>query len=240
RANGQAGALNWTAGIYYLAIQQDDYINFLFPALSGSDFAFSDTNSIQQRTTSVAPFGQIEWKFTDTLRLTAGARYTHDRKTFDSKVFFYELGNGYSGGTGTTVFNPPLLTYDFSPSSVGNAATLSNGLVSGKLQLDYTPQPGELLYAGISRGVKGGGFNTNVSGNLTNEATPFKPEHAYTYEVGSKVDLLDKHLRINSSVYYYDYKQYQGFSFTGLQGVVGNYDGHFSGAELELVAILPA
>jgi outer membrane receptor protein involved in Fe transport len=102
------------------------------------------------------------------------------------------------------------------------------------------PQEGELLYAGISRGVKGGGFNTNVSGNLTNAATPFQPEHAYTYELGSKVDLLDKRLRINSSVYYYDYKQYQGFSFTGLQGVVGNYDGHFDGAEIELVAILPA
>jgi iron complex outermembrane receptor protein len=240
RANGQVGALNWTAGLYYLNIQQDDYINFLFPALSGSDFAFSDTNSIQQRTTSVAPFGQIEWKFTDALRLTAGARYTHDRKTIDSKVFFYELGNGYSGGTGTTVYNPPLLTYDFSPSSVGNAATLSNGLVSAKLQLDYTPHPGALLYAGVSRGVKGGGFNTNVSGNLTNEATPFKPETVYDYEVGSKFDLLDRHLRIDSSLFYYDYRAFQGFAFTGLQGVVGNYDGKFAGAETEIVASLPA
>jgi iron complex outermembrane recepter protein len=112
--------------------------------------------------------------------------------------------------------------------------------VSGKLELDYKPVEGELLYAGVSRGVKGGGFNTNVSGGLTNAATPFKPEHALTYEIGSKSDLFDKHLRLNSSVYYYDYKDYQGFAFTGLQGVVGNYNGHFAGGQFQAVASLPA
>jgi iron complex outermembrane receptor protein len=239
RATGTTGSLTWYTGLYYLTIDQTVYINFLFPSLAGTDFAFSDTNQIAQRTTSVAPFAQIEWKFADSLRLTAGARYTHDRKTFDSKVYFFELGNGYSGGTGTTIFNPPLLVYDFSAASVGNAATETNGLWSGKLQLDYTPAEGKLIYAGISRGVKGAGFNTNVSGNLTNAATPFGPETMYAYEVGEKFDLLDKHLRINGSVFYYDYRDFQGFAFNGLQGVVGNYNGHFAGGELEVLSSLP-
>jgi iron complex outermembrane receptor protein len=240
RATGVAGAARWSAGLYYLDVDQDVYINFLFPSLSGTSFSFSDSNALAQRTTSIAPFGQIEWQLSDTLGLTTGLRYTHDRKTFDSKVYYYELGNGYSGGTGTTVYNPPLLTYDFSAATVGSLATQNAGLVSGKLELDYKPEEGKLLYAGISRGVKGGGFNTNVSGGLTIAATPFKPEHALTYEIGSKFDLLDRHLRLNSSVYYYDYKDYQGFAFTGLQGVVGNYNGHFAGGQFEAVASLPA
>jgi iron complex outermembrane receptor protein len=240
RATGVTGPATWNAGLYYLDVDQDVYIDFLFPSLSGTSYAFNDTNKIAQRTTSIAPFGQIEWKLSDTLNLTTGLRYTHDRKTFDSKVYYNELGNGYSGGTGTTVYNPPLLTYDFSAATVGGLATQTAGLVSGKLELDYKPVEGELLYAGVSRGVKGGGFNTNVSGGLTLAATPFKPEHALTYEIGSKSDLFNQHLRLNSSVYYYDYKDYQGFAFTGLQGVVGNYNGHFAGGQFQAVASLPA
>jgi iron complex outermembrane receptor protein len=239
RATGTTGSLTWYTGVYYLTIDQSVYIDFLFPSLSGSSFAFSDTNRINQRTTSVAPFAQVEWKFADQFRLTVGARYTRDRKTFDSKVYFYELGNGYSGGTGSTVYNPPLLTYDYSKATVGNLATENNGLVSGKVQLDYTPTDGGLLYVGVSRGVKGAGFNTNVSGALTNAATPFGPETMYAYEVGEKFEFFDKHLRVNSSVFYYDYRNFQGFAFTGLQGVVGNYNGHFDGGEIEIVSSLP-
>jgi iron complex outermembrane receptor protein len=239
RATGVTGPATWNAGLYYLDIDQDVYIDFVFPALSGTSYAFNDFNDLAQRTTSVAPFGQVEWKLSDTLDLTTGVRYTHDRKTFDSQVYYNELGNGYSGGTGTTVYNPPLLTYNFSKYTVGDLAVQNSGLVSGKIELDYKPAESELIYAGVSRGVKGGGFNTNVSGGLTNAATPFKPEHALTYEIGSKVELLGRHLRLNNSVYYYDYKDYQGFAFTGLQGVVGNYNGHFAGSEFEVVASLP-
>lgn len=238
RVNGAAGALTYTAGIYYLNIKQDALQAFAFPALSGSDFAFDDTNPVRQRAESYAAFGQLEYEFTDKLKATFGLRYTRDKKTVDSKVFFNELGNGYSGGTGSTVFSPPLLVYDFSPATVGDLATAKDGLWSGKFQLDYKPNSDALIYASVSRGAKGPGFNTNVSGNLTDAETPFGSESLWAYEVGAKFDLLDRHLRFNSSVFYYDYSDFQGFAFNGLQGVVSNYDGHFYGGEVELVAKL--
>lgn len=236
RVNGTAGALTYTAGLYYLNINQMAPQAFVFPALAGTDFAFSDFNTIEQKGESYAAFGQLEYELSDAFKATLGLRYTHDKKAIDSKVYFNELGNGYSGGTGSTVFVPPLLVYDFSPESVGSLATVSDDLWTGKFQIDYKPNDDALIYASVSRGAKGPGFNSNVSGNLTAAETPFGSESLWAYEVGAKLDLLDRHLRFNSSAFYYDYSDFQGFAFNGLQGVVGNYDGYFYGGEVELVA----
>lgn len=233
RISGVADDLTWTTGLYYLNVDQDVEVAFSFPALSGSDFAFSDVNEVKQELESYAGFGQLEYALTDTLSGTLGLRYTKDEKKISSKVFFFELGNGYFGGTGSEVFDPPLLAYDFSKQTVGGLAEASDGMWSGKVQLDYRPGDDSLFYAGISRGTKGPGFNTNVSGNLTNEETPFDSEDVIAYEIGSKLELLDNTLRLNTSAFYYDYSDFQGFAFNGLQGVVGNYDGNFKGAELE-------
>ncbi len=234
RANGEMGSLFWTAGFFYLNIDQTSNIDFVFPLLSGDDFAFSDTNQLAQKTSSYAFFGQAEYSFTDKLRGTLGLRYTRDKKSIDSKVFFLELGNGYSGGTGTTVFDPPFLAYDFSPETVGDLATVEDDLWTGKAQLDYTPTDNTLFYVSASRGQKGPGFNTNVSGNLTIPETPFGSEILWAYEAGAKLSLADRRIQFNASGFYYDYEDFQGFAFNGLQGVVGNYDGEFYGGEVEI------
>jgi iron complex outermembrane receptor protein len=240
RGAGSIGSHEWTAGVYYLDIETSTFGDFFFPILSGTDFAFDNYQTMNQQTNSLAPFGQVEWQLGDRLTLITGIRYTYDEKTFDSQVYFRELGNGYSGGTGTSVFPPPgLLVYDFRKATVGKLAEQNEGLWSGKVQLDYKPEAGGLLYAGISRGVKGAGFNGNLGGGLSNEDTPFDSESVTTYELGGKFDVMDNRLRLNSSVYYYDYSDYQGYAFNGTQGVVGNYDGRFFGAELEMQANLP-
>ena len=40
--------------------------------------------------------------------------------------------------------------------------------------------------------------------------------------------------RINATAFYYDYKDYQGFLFTGVGGVVVNNDADNNGIELEI------
>ena len=239
RLTGDLGPLVWTAGVYYLDIDADASQDFLFPLFSDSDFAFDLSNIYAQKTTSWATFGQIEWQFSDAFRLIAGLRYTYDEKKFDSKVFFNELGNGYEGGTGSTIFQPPLLVYDFSSATVGDIAEQDNDLWSGKVQLEYTASDRALLYAGISQGVKGAGFNTNIGGAITIEETPFTNESLLAYEVGGKFDLRDGSLRLNTALFYYDYSDYQGYAFNGLQGVVSNYDATMYGGEIEIEQQLP-
>jgi iron complex outermembrane receptor protein len=237
RATGSLRDLVWTTGLYYLDIDQDVLQSFFFPVLSGTDFAFSDANLVEQKTSSYAVFGQLEYRMTDQFSATLGARYTRDKKEFDSQTLFFELGNGYGGGSGSTIFEPPLLVYDFSEETVGGLATAEQGMWTGKVQLDYTPTDSSLFYVGLSRGVKGPGFNTNVSANLTNPETPFGDETVYAYEAGMKLALLSSRVQVNASTFYYDYEDFQGFAFNGFQGVVGNYDGEFYGAELEVNAV---
>lgn len=239
RINGEAGNLNYTAGAYYLNIKQTGFINFVFPALAGSDFSFDSSNTFAQKLESYALFGQLEYALSDKLSATVGIRWTHDNKRITSQTVFNELGNGYSGGTGTVVYTPPLLAYDFSPAAVGALARHSADLWSGKFQLDYKPVDDVLLYASVSRGAKGPGFNTNVGGALLISETPFGSENLWAYEGGFKTRILDRRVTFNGSIFYYDYNDFQGFAFSGLQGLIANYDARFYGGEVELAARLP-
>lgn len=238
RVNGTGadGKLDWTTGVYYLEIEQDMFISFAYPSLSGTDFGFSNVNIIEQNSESYAVFGQLEYQVTEKVRATFGLRYTNDQKDIDSKLFYFELGNGYFGGEGSVVYDPPLLDYDFSQETVGSLATLDEDLWTGKVQIDYTPRVDSLLYANISRGQKAPGFNTNITGALLPEETPYESEALWAYEVGGKFTLADGRVQLNAGVYYYDYEDFQGYAFAGFQNIVGNYDGQYFGGELEIVA----
>jgi len=238
RATGTSkdAKLVWTTGVYYLNIEQDAYISFEYPLLSGDDFSFSDINIIDQRAESYAVFGQVEYQITDMLKASLGLRYTKDERDIDSKLFYLELGNGYFGGTGTVIYDPPLLDYDFSPATVGSLSQVEDDLWTGKAQLDCTHSDNTLIFLRASRGQKGPGFNTNVTGLLAPSETPFDSETVWAYEAGAKMALADRKVQLNISGYYYDYKDFQGYTFAAFQNIVANYDGEFYGGEVEVIA----
>lgn len=228
KISGTSDLLKYTAGFYYLHTDLNSRQQYVI---------FGNTpdylNLADQKMSSWALFGQTEYQISPTLSATLGLRYTHERKTFDSKAY-----TNYTGG------QPSNPGYDFSFENplIGSKAIQSKGLWSGKFQLDYKPNDDTLLYISASRGVKAGGFNTNLSA-FSDAAfvarTPFRDEHVYAYEGGAKLGLLENKLRINASSFYYDYHNFQGFAYVGIQGVVGNYDGRFYGGELEM-AVAPA
>ena len=55
------------------------------------------------------------------------------------------------------------------------------------------------------------------------------------YEAGFKSTLFGGNTRLNASVFYYDYKDYQAFSFEGLSNVVSNKDATIQGLDAELI-----
>ncbi|WP_338241923.1 TonB-dependent receptor [Aurantiacibacter hainanensis] len=78
-----------------------------------------------------------------------------------------------------------------------------------------------LVYASVSTGFKGGGVNPrpffgpsagdcNAPGYVApapcNQLRSFEPEEITTYEVGFKLDALDRALRLNGAAFYNDYK----------------------------------
>jgi iron complex outermembrane receptor protein len=183
------------------------------------------------KTTSYAAFGQLEYRFTDLLGLTLGARVTKDKKDYLFTWYPYEYFPHST--TGATVLLTRLSGLAL---STDYAASRDDTLVTGKVQLDFHVSPDFLAYAGVNRGVKGGGYTAPLFPfTITDLSTmTFKPEKLTSYEAGFKSEYLEHRLRLNGAAYYYDYKDYQALIYTvSLEQLIVNADAKHVGAELE-------
>ncbi|WP_288959684.1 TonB-dependent receptor, partial [uncultured Sulfitobacter sp.] len=108
----------------------------------------------------------------------------------------------------------------------------------GKIQFDWRPNDDLLLYAGVNRGVKAGSFNAPLLGAFLgaggDPSIPYDEEILTAFEGGFKATFGDGKTRLNGSVFFYDYSDYQAFLFVGVGGVVINADAETYGLELEL------
>jgi iron complex outermembrane receptor protein len=127
-----------------------------------------------------AIFGRVSVQATDELRLSAEARYQDEEKSLVS---------------GPTTFSPAVATR--------NASWVQ---FTPRFTVDYKLSTGHLLYATAARGAKAGGFNLSA---LVASQFRFDPDYNWTYEVGSKNDLLDGRLRLNGAVFYMDWANRQ-------------------------------
>ncbi|MBC2666006.1 TonB-dependent receptor [Novosphingobium flavum] len=132
---------------------------------------------------SWSAFAEGTYKLGASTNLTAGVRFTSDKRSF--------AGNGvnYSSITGTSTIVP------YTPSR------LSNRNATWKVSLDHRFSPELLAYASYNRGFRAGGFGPSlVNGTLPT----LRPELVDAFEVGIKSDLLDRKVRVNLSGYYND------------------------------------
>jgi iron complex outermembrane receptor protein len=231
RLNGESDRMRWVTGLYYLNIDLSTGVSitadptYLFQPLVG--VAWEDTAITKLETNSYSFFGQLEYDLTDQVSLIAGLRAIQEDKDFTGEETFFASTD------------PLRLEYDtplFSPQPRRDHQQ-NKGLWSGKLQLDWHANDDLLLYAGVNRGVKAGGFNApfTFGAGFPAEDIPYGEEELLAYETGFKWDgLLGGSTRLNGSFYYYDYKDYQGFFFTQITGFVRNVDAEYKGFELEL------
>ncbi len=73
--------------------------------------------------------------------------------------------------------------------------------VTGRANLDWTPNDEDLIYLSVTSGTRAGGFNL---GNFSANAK-YKAESLVAYELGYKGEMLDGTMQVNAAVYYYDY-----------------------------------
>jgi iron complex outermembrane recepter protein len=183
-------------------------------------------------TKSYAAFGQLEYRFSDLIGLTVGARFTGDKKDYH---FSWEPYLYYPQGTSgqITLLTRPtglILSDDYYNSR-------SDNLWSGKAQLDFHVAPDALLYLSYNRGVKGGGFTAPLFPGTINDISTltFRPEVLTSYEAGFKTEFMQHTVRLNGAVYYYDYKDYQALIYTvGLEQLIVNANAKHKGAELDM------
>jgi outer membrane receptor protein involved in Fe transport len=165
---------------------------------------------------SMAGFGEAYFQVHDDVKITAGARYTKDKKaadTYDFNKQFIYPGRGFSAD-----------------SIKHQADTFAEW--TGRAGVDWKITPDMMLYGFISRGYKGGGFNSATGGTV---ADNFEPEIVDALEVGIKNTFMDGRIQANGTVFAYDYQGYQISRIVNLSSVNDNIDAKIYGAEFELV-----
>ncbi len=200
--------LNYVFGAYYF--QESATENDL--ALIAENLLAVSTG-YHQKTKNYAFFGQVDWRITDLIGITAGGRYTDERKSFTSNTidlngFTYKL-------FGCPVIGPPCSTalgfpnpanpLDFYP---GAGQRLTSNNFSPKFGVDLHPADGIMIYGTYSRGYKAGSFVSGVQAPTAQIAT-FGPEKADTFEVGLKSRLFARRLQLNIAAYTTRYENIQ-------------------------------
>lgn len=187
-------------------------------------YAYGTSENVSE---SYATFGQVDWQATEELKVTAGLRYTYDRKrSYEGARLFclYTVSCAVSRTGGgrpvdiTDFVSAPATQPQLDPSVVGAVYTdpttgirhrqLKNNwdAITGTLGVDWKPDPDTLVYAKYSRGYKAGGFNSGTT--TLNQFVTTEDETINAYEVGVK-KTLGGNLQVNSSLFYYDYRDIQ-------------------------------
>lgn len=191
------GRLTWVGGLFYFEesrFNKSDRTNSFGGPGNTTDYA--------SRSKSYSAFGQASLKVTDTLSLTAGARYTIDKR---SAI----LSRPLPDATGTLVGCAfPGLTVD--ACSLNGAKTFK--AFTYTLSADYKIDVDTLIYVASRKGYRSGGFSSTQSTTGDGTLIPFKSEKITDYEIGFKRDWHlggDVALRTNLAAYHQQYSDIQ-------------------------------
>jgi iron complex outermembrane receptor protein len=187
-----------------------------------------------------AVFGQGTYKFNDQWSLTAGLRYTMDRKSGDEsqRLILYSPAGPFGPALGGAFAFDVSSDMDPNTPGVQNFRHLSDswGATTGTLNLNWQPDHDTLVYGKYSRGYKSGGF---LLGTLSPEPEA-KQESVNAFEVGAKKTIA-RTLIVNASAFYNDYSNLQlnvsqlNAAGTATASDFVNVDARAYGLELETI-----
>ncbi|WP_313803228.1 TonB-dependent receptor [Sphingobium sp.] len=207
---GSTGRLQYVLGVFGYRERANSYFN---ASLTESLLL---TQGIDATTKSFAAFGQGSYSLTDQFKLTAGLRYTIDKKSASNiyGIQFFDPPGAAGGLTGDL---------DQQPVGTGNIFNGKNTRQAWtpKFGIEYQANPDTLIYASLTRGFKSGGYNLLIDPTST-DAAEYGPEKLWAYEAGLKLRLPSIRGAFNLAGFYYDYKglQVNQFVFLGNGNVV--------------------
>ncbi|MDB6009117.1 MAG: hypothetical protein JWL65_1367 [Gammaproteobacteria bacterium] len=221
------------------------------PGVAGYADAFRQTSK------SFAFFSNETYSITPALDLTAGFRYTHEKKV--ATLNYNDTDGGAGCGSLLTsprvrALNPASPEYQFllgygcsvvfNPffNRLSEVQSLTENNVSGTVKLSYRFNDELMTYLSFADGYKAGGFNL---GRVTNPAaanplapvldTSFPEETVDSYELGVKSTLADQTVRLDAALFDQRYRDFQLNTYTGILFVVTSIPRVESkGAELNL------
>ncbi|MFA5632226.1 MAG: TonB-dependent receptor [Porticoccaceae bacterium] len=203
----QGDKLDWILGAYIY----NDESGFVRPYGIGiSGLAVGATQNILALidTESYALFGELTYALTERTKLTAGLRWTKDKRSIDQEVFLN--GNQIAAIEQSEEWDEP----------------------TWRLVLDHQINDDVMVYGSYSRGFKSGNYNVSGVGTPAVE-----PEFIDAYELGIKSSLADGRVQLSAATYFYDYKDLQLARIEGGSLVTVNAaSAEIMGFEMDLLA----
>jgi outer membrane receptor protein involved in Fe transport len=205
----------WTTGIFYSEDRQtyleqihDPMLNAFWQAVAGVPYTtvFTDNNGnpvpyvasfptdsyfleTHSKDRQLAWYGEATYSLTDSLKATAGVRFSRTEFSF----------NTYTGGP--QLFNQP----------IANSGDKKENSFTPKIDLSYQLDPNDLFYATYAKGFRPGGANNPVPQaacaqdfqNFGISASPatYDSDTVKSFEIGAKNNFANR-IRIATSVYY--------------------------------------
>lgn len=197
--------IEFVAGLYYWEVDYEqrwdtgelfyvlDTIGQIVPGVpGGAGFPpnILSRNGQNQETESLAAFFSGDWKITDQWTITAGVRWTEEKKDFLGGA-----GQFYPGGT------PP-------PTPEFTAFSDEWDEISPKLGFRYQHNDDIMVFGSYSEGFKSGGFFGRQS-NFEGPDPTYEPEFVENWELGMKSEWMDGRLIFNPTVFFSNYDDKQ-------------------------------
>ncbi len=207
---------DWMVGAVYAEdeLAEDRYCEF--PSNLYFDYAVfpgCGTMIYDQDTTAWSVYGQVSIPLSDNLKLTADARYTAEEKDYLGGVWINDgawtctlLGFDLESCAAVLGYDPVTNLF---PLAVGAQAEYAEDEPSFKVNLDYARSADLLLYASVGRTFKSGGFFGGFFFS-PDAIVAYAPETNVAVEAGFKSTLAGGSVRLNGSIFRYDYEDFQG------------------------------
>jgi len=187
QGTAQGDSLKYLVGLFYLdeTGKQDFGWNITRPFFNVGAVS---QNQIEAQTKSISAFGELGYAITENLKITAGARWTQDKKEFDETFQFLFLG-------------PNPVPDPLGPVAIDNKYTKFTPKLGLDYSVDWASVDSMMLYFSATRGFKSGGYNgINITNNDIARIA-YGPEENTTFELGAKTEFFNRRARVNAALF---------------------------------------
>lgn len=204
-ASPDKGRFSWILGTYYLHDKTDSFgqLANYGPVNFGVD---GDAYDFDLKTDNLAGFASVSYELTPRLKLTAGGRYTWERKSVAGKAWDYltQPGNLFDASHVALLYLDTAANryVDTTGASIGTTPTSKSWRkFTWDVSADYRIAEDVLAFARVARGFRSGSFNTYVAN--PGDFSVYDPETLTSYEAGIKTQWLDRRLTLNLTGFHY-------------------------------------
>jgi iron complex outermembrane recepter protein len=173
-----------------------DGIAVLPPSYAGQ--YFTETMDNTGDFTNWGIFGDVTYNLTETVRVSAGLRYSYDEKTYSWQTFPNPIDWPYA---------PARVNYNPGQAGIPEANYFDKfedsndwSKTTGRLVFDWQFIDSAMTYLSYATGYKSGGYDGQQFSSYLDG--PYDPEEMTSIEWGFKGDFFDDRLRVEGSLFY--------------------------------------